>query len=198
MQKYAIVSANNLVDQAYVRVPFDGSLSSILNQPGAIISEGQEIARIADLSRYRLKGTVSNSWVGQIRVGQTVLIRDKENILSGTLENIMPSMNSGMLECMIRLDDGDISNLRTNQQLDIRVVVSFKDKVLRLPNGVYYKAQGNKYMYVVHGNKAYRTRTTLGEANFDFVELISGAEIGDEVILTDLAEKYDQEELRLK
>lgn len=198
MQRNAIISARNLVDQAYVRAPFDGSLSSVLSQPGAMISEGLEIARIADLSKYRIRGTVSNSWVGQIRTGQTVLIRDKGKMLNGTLENIMPSVNQGMLECMIRLDDADISNLRPNQQLDIRVVISFKNEVLRLPNGSYYKDKGRKNMYVVHGNKAYRTKITLGEANFDFVEVISGAEIGDQVILTDLAERYDSEELRIK
>ena len=196
--KNAIVAAKNLVDQAYVRVPFAGSLSAVLDQPGAMISEGQEIARVADFSKYRIKGTVSNSWVGKIMAGQTVLIRDKERILNGKLENIMPSVNQGMMECMIRLDEGDISNLRPNQQLEIRVVVSFKDEVLRLPNGSYYKDQGSKYLYLVHGHKAYRTKVVLGEASFDYVEVISGLETGNQVILTDLSEKYDREELRIK
>lgn len=198
IQRNAIIAAENMVDQAYVKAPFSGNLSSLINQPGAMISEGQEIARIADFSRYRIKGTVSNAWVGKIRAGQTVLIRDKDKMLTGILENIMPSVNQGLLECMIRLDDVDISDIRQNQQLEIRVVVSFKDKVLRLPNGPYYKNQGSKYLYVVHGRKAIRTKIVLGEANFDFVEIISGAELGDQIILTDLSEKYDREELKIK
>ncbi|MFA6482921.1 MAG: efflux RND transporter periplasmic adaptor subunit [Bacteroidales bacterium] len=198
IQKNAIVAAKNLVDQAYVRVPFPGSLSSVLNQPGAMISEGQEIARVADFSKYRIKGTVSNSWVGKIMAGQTVLIRDKERMLNGKLENIMPSVNEGMMECMIRLEEGDISNLRPNQQLEIRVVISFKDGVLRLPNGTYYKERGSKYLYVVHGHKAYRTKVVLGEASFDFVEVVSGLGVGDKIILTDLTDKYEQDELTIK
>ena len=198
IQKNAIVAAKNLVDQAYVRVPFPGSLSSVLNQPGAMVSEGQEIARVADFSRYRIKGTVSNSWAGKIMEGQTVLIRDKERLLYGKLENILPSVNEGMMECLIRLDERDVSNLRPNQQLEIRVVISFKDGVLRLPNGSYYKESGSRYMYVVKGQKAYRTKVVLGEANFDFVEVVSGLETGDQIILTDLTEKYDQDELKIK
>ncbi len=198
IQNTAIIAAKNLVDQAYVRVPFPGSLSSVLNQPGAIISEGQEIARVADFSKYRLKGIISNSWAGKIMAGQTVLIRDKDRMLTGMLENIMPSVNEGMMECMIRLDDGDISNLRPNQQLDIRVVVSFKDEVLRLPNGLWYKDKGSKYLYVVSGGKAFRTKVVLGEASFDYVEVISGLDQGATVILTDLAEKYDHSELSIK
>ena len=198
MHGNAIFSANNLVDQAYVRAPFAGSLGSLINQPGAIVSEGQEVARIADLSRYRIKGTVSNTWVGKIMPGQTVLIRDKDKLLNGILENIMPSVNQGMLECMIRLDDADISNLRPNQQLDIRVVVSLKDQILRLPNGPFYKDKGGKIFYVVRGNKAYRTKIMLGEASFDYVEVISGAKIGEQIILTDLTERYDREELKIR
>ena len=163
-----------------------------------MISEGQEIARIADYTRYRIKGTVSNSWAGKIAVGQTVLIRDKEKMLNGKLENILPSVNEGMMECLIGLDEGDLSNLRPNQQLEIRVVISFKDEVLRLPNGSYYKERGSKTMYVIRGSKAIRTKVILGEANFDFVEVISGLEKGDQVILTDLAEKYDHEEMRVR
>ncbi len=198
IKKNDIIEARNLVDLAYVRAPFPGSLSSLLSQPGAMISEGQEIARIADYTRYRIKGTVSNSWVGKIAVGQTVLIRDKEKMLTGKLENILPSVNEGMMECLIGLDEGDLTNLRPNQQLEIRVVISFKDEVLRLPNGSYYKERGSKTMYVVRGSKAIRTKVILGEANFDFVEVVSGLEKGDQVILTDLAEKYDYEEMGVR
>lgn len=198
IQKNAIIAAKNKVDQAYVRVPFNGSLRSVISQPGAMISEGQEIARIADLTKYRIKGTVSNAWVGIIMTGQTVLIRDKDKMLTGILENIMPSVKQGMIECMIRLNDADISNLRPSQQLEIRVVVSLKNKVLRIPNGSYYTNAGNKTIYVVQGNKAIRTKIVLGEASFDFVEVISGLEIGDHVILTDLSKKYNREELRIK
>jgi len=198
IQNNAIVEAEIRVNQAYVKAPFSGSLSSLINQPGAMISEGQEIARVADFSKYRLKGNVSNSWAGKIMAGQSVLIRDKDKMLKGTLENIMPSVSEGMMECMIRLDEGDVSNLRPNQQLEIRVVISFKDDVLRLPNGPYYKDRGSKYLYVIRGSKAYRTKVLLGEASFDYIEVISGLEKDAQVILTDLAEKYDREELRVR
>jgi HlyD family secretion protein len=198
IQKNTIIEAKNLVNLAYVKAPFSGSLSSILNQPGAMISEGQEIARVADFSKYRLKGNVSNAWAGKVMAGQSVLIRNKDQMIKGTLENIMPSVSEGMMECMIRLDESDVSNLRPNQQLEIRVVVSFKDDVLRLPNGPYYKDRGSKFMYVIRGNKAYRTKVLLGDASFDFVEVSSGLKIGDQVILTDMAEKYDRDEIKIK
>jgi HlyD family secretion protein len=195
--KNKIVKAKDLVDQAYVKAPFKGDLSWLIDQPGASVSEGQQIARVADFSSYKLKGSISNSWAGRIITGQKVDIRNQGYSLSGTIENIMPAINEGMMECLIAIDKGDISNLRAAQQLEIRVVISNKDNVLRIPNGPYYKDRGYKEMYIINGNKAYRRKILFGDANFDWVEVLDGLQEGEKVILTDIGEKYTREEIRV-
>ncbi len=198
IQKNKIIKAKDLVDQAYVKAPFHGDLSWVIDQPGASVSEGQQIARVADFSSYKLKGTISNAWAGRVVSGQEVDIRNQDKDLKGTIENIMPAITQGMMECIIRIDKGDISNLRPAQQLEIRVIISKKDKVLRLPNGPYYKDRGYKEMYVVRGSKAYRTKILLGDSNFDYVEVLEGLKEGEKVILSDIGEKYTREEIRVK
>lgn len=198
IQKNKIIKAKDLVDQAYVKAPFHGDLSWVIDQPGASVSEGQQIARVADFSSYKLKGTISNAWAGRVVSGQEVDIRNQDKDLTGTIENIMPAITQGMMECVIRIDNGDITNLRPAQELEIRVIISKKDKVLRLPNGPYYKDRGYKEMYVVRGNKAYRTKILLGDSNFDYVEVLEGVKEGEKVILSDIGEKYTREEIRVK
>jgi len=196
--KNKIIKAKDLVDQAYVKAPFKGDLSWVIDQPGASVSDGQQIARVADFSSYKLKGSISNSWAGRVANGQKVEVRNQGKSLTGIIENIMPAVSQGMMECLIRIDKGDITNLRPDQQLEIRVVISYKDNVLRLPNGPYYKDRGYKEMYVVRGNKAHRTKILFGDANFDYVEVLEGLQPGEKVILTDIAEKYTREEIRVR
>ncbi len=198
IQKNKIIKARDLVDQAYVKAPFHGDLSWVIDQPGASVSEGQQIARVADFSSYKLKGTISNAWAGRVITGQEVDIRNQDKDLKGTIENIMPAITQGMMECIIRIDKGDITNLRPAQQLEIRVIISKRDKVLRLPNGPYYKDRGYKEMYVVRGNEAYRTKILLGDSNFDYVEVLDGLKEGEKVILTDIGEKYTRDVIRVK
>ncbi len=197
IQKNRIIKAEDLVNLACVKAPFNGDLSWIVSQPGATISEGQEIARVADFSHFKLKGTISNAWAGRVATGQKVDIRNQGRSLSGTIENIMPAVSQGMMECLIGIDDGDITLLRSDQQLEIRVIISFKKNILRLPNGPYYKDRGYKDMYIIKGNDAYRTRILLGDANFDYVEVIDGLALGDKVILSDIGEKYTKEEVKV-
>jgi HlyD family secretion protein len=197
IQRNKIVKAQELVDRACVRATFNGDLSWVVSQPGATVSEGQEIARVADFSHYKLKGNLSNAYAGRIVTGQKVDIRNQGKTLDGTIENIMPSVSQGMMECSIRIDNGDISLLRTSQQLEIRVIVSFKQDILRIPNGTYYKDRGFKEMYVVRGSHAYRTKVLLGDSNFDYVEVLDGIREGDNVILSDIGEKYTREEIRV-
>lgn len=198
IQKNKIVKAKDLVDQAYVKAPFKGDLSWVIDQPGASVSEGQQIARVADFSSYKLKGSISNAWAGRVESGQEVYIRNQGKDLTGTIENIMPAVSQGMMECIIRIDKGDIINLRPAQQLEIRVIISNKDNVLRLPNGPYYKDRGYKEMYVVRGNKAYRTKILFGDSNFDYVEVLDGLKEGEKVILTDIGERYTRQEIKVK
>lgn len=197
IQRNKIVKAMDLVDKAYVKAPFHGDLSWVIDQPGASVSEGQQIARVADFSSYKLKGSVSNSWSGRVIAGQRVDIRNQGKDLDGTIENIMPAVSQGMMECLIKIDSGDISNLRPAQQLEIRVIISNKNNVLRIPNGTYYRDRGYKEMYVIIGNKAYRRKILLGDSNFDYVEVLEGVKSGEKVILTDIADKYTREEIRV-
>lgn len=198
IQKNKIVKAEDLVDKAYVKAPFKGDLSWITDQPGATVSEGQEISRVADFSNYKIKGSVSGSWAGQVNAGQKVQVRNQGKNLNGTIENIMPAVIQGMIECIIRLDEGDITLLRPDQQLEIRVVISHKNNILRLQNGPYYKGRGYKEMYVLKGNKALRTKILFGEANFDYVEVIEGLRVGEKIILTDIEEKYTRDEIKVR
>jgi HlyD family secretion protein len=198
IQKNKIVKAKDLVDKAYVKAPFAGDLSWIIDQPGVSVSEGQEIARVADLSGYKLKGTISNSWSGMIMAGQKVEIRNQGDILTGSIENIMPAVSQGMMECLIRIDSGDFSVLRPAQQVEVRIIISFKNRVMRLPNGPYYKDRGYKILYVIRGNYAYRTKVLLGDANFDYVEVIEALKEGDKVIISDIDGKYTREKIKVR
>jgi HlyD family secretion protein len=198
IQRNKIVKAKDLVDQAFVKAPFHGDLSWVIDQPGASVSEGQQIARVADFSSYKLKGSISNAWSGRVISGQRVGVRNQGRELNGTIENIMPAVSQGMMECLIRIDSGDISMLRPAQQLEIRVIISNKNNVLRIPNGPYYKDRGYKEMYVINGNKAYRRKILLGDANFDYVEVLEGVKPGERVILTDIGEKYTRGEIRVR
>jgi HlyD family secretion protein len=198
IQKNKIIKAKDLVDKAYVKAPFSGDLSWIVDQPGASVSEGQQVARVADFSNYKLKGTISNAWAGRIIAGQKVEIRNQGKTLSGAIENIMPAVSQGMMECLIKIESGDISTLRPDQQVEIRVIISYKDKVQRLPNGPYYKDRGYKEMYVIKGTKAYRTKILFGDSNFDWVEVLDGLKPGEKVIITDIADKYTRKEIRVR
>jgi HlyD family secretion protein len=198
IQKEAVDESYGTIRKALLIAPFSGILSFLMTQNGARISEGQELARIADISKYRIKGSISNVWMGRVHPGQRVLIRNRGQVSFGAVDNVMTSLDNGLIECDIRIDDSDLSNFRPNLQVDIRIVVSEKEQSMRLPNGVFYKTPGKKVLYVIKGNKAIRTNVNLGEANFDYVEVVSGLDTGDQVVLRDIAEKYDRQELKVK
>ena len=78
------------------------------------------------------------------------------------------------------------------------VVTSFKENVLRVKNGSFYRGEINKGIFVVNNDKAIKRTVVFGNSNFDYVEIISGLQKGDQIIISDMGEFDDNNELKIK
>jgi HlyD family secretion protein len=78
---------------AELKAPFDGIVYSRNVEPGEVVSAGQEVLSVADLSRVDLKVFVGETEIGTIRPGQTVDVRVDsfpDRIFTGTVRYISP------------------------------------------------------------------------------------------------------------
>ena len=76
------------------------------------------------------------------------------------------------------------------------MVYAYRENVLRLPSGTYYKGEGNYDLFVREGDRLVRRRVALGEANYDYVEVISGIEPGEQVVISDMQDYAKQHPLK--
>jgi HlyD family secretion protein len=53
-------------------------------------------------------------------------------------------------------------------------------------------------VFVVHGNRAERTRVRLGETGADAVEVLEGLKEGDEVVVSDMQDYEHVESVKLR
>ena len=64
--------ARRLLDLSTTKSDRDGVLTWVLSQEGALVRRGDVIARIADLSSFRVTATVSDVHAGRLRTGMPV------------------------------------------------------------------------------------------------------------------------------
>lgn len=175
-----------------------GILTWVVSEVGAAIQSGDEIARIADLSSFRVEATLSDVHADRVAAGLPADVRVGDRFLRGRVTNVLPTIESGSLSLEVSLEDPSHSTLRQNLRVDVHIVTERKEDTLWLPRGSFVTVDGQRAVFVVRGEVAVRTPVEFGLANFAATEIVHGLQEGDRVILSDMSDHAHVREVRIR
>ncbi|MBZ5858303.1 efflux RND transporter periplasmic adaptor subunit [Flavihumibacter profundi] len=175
LQRASIVASRN------------GVVTWVNKNIGAAIREGDALAKIADLSSFKVQGSISDTYLDQMHPGLKALIRINEEKLRGTIVNIQPSVQNSVVFFDIQLDDVNNKMLRPNMKVEVFLVTASTKNVLRVANGPAFKGAADQDIFIMKGNKAERRSVHLGMSNFDFVEIKDKVKPGDVIVTSDMS-----------
>ena len=191
-------AARQVLALAAIRADRDGVVTYIQTQEGAAIRTGDVVARIADLTTFRLEATVSDVHGARLRVGLPAIVRLASGTLQGTLTAIDPAVRNGLITVSVGLAIANEKTLRPNLRADVELVVAQRDGVVRVARGPFASGAGTEQVFVVSGGRAVRRAVRFGVAGFDAFEVLDGLRPGDEVVISDMRAFTRFEELRLR
>lgn len=197
----AAIQENNLkellrkLQLANIVAKRDGVLTWINKNIGATVLEGESLARIADLSSFKVQGSVSDTYLDQLHNGMAAIVRINETQVRGTVINIQPSVQNGIVLFAIRLDEQNNKLLRPNMKVDVFLVTNSKSNVMRVTNGAAFKGTSTQDIFVVVNGKAQRRTVHTGMANFDFIEIKNNVKPGDVIITSDMSQYKNAKEI---
>ncbi len=192
------LEAQKELERATPKPDRNGVLTWTLATEGATVHKGDMVAKVADLSTYRVDATISDVHAGRLAIGQTVQIKIGESILDGALSNILPTIENGVVKLVVQLSDKTNKALRSNLRVDAFIVTGRESNTLRIKKPQMVDVEGKPHLFVIRGDVAIRAPVSVGLIGFDFVEIKSGLKEGDEVILSDMSEYKHLKEVRLK
>jgi HlyD family secretion protein len=164
---------------------------------GSAIKEGESLARIADLASFKVVGSISDSYIDQLQNGMTAIIRINETQMRGRVVNIYPSVQNSIVSFDIQLNERNHKLFRPNMKVDVFLVTSTGNNVLRVANGPAFKGPPVQDIFVVSSGKAYRRTVHMGMTNFDYVEIRDNVQPGDSIITSDMSEYKNAKEIIL-
>ena len=176
----------------------DGIVTWVNNSIGANVTEGEPVAKVADLSAFRVEATISDVLARRLTVGLPATVRSGDTRLKGHVDNILPSVNNGIVTFQVQLEQKDHHVLRPNLRVDVHAVTDQHPKSLRLKRGPLLNVDGQVFLFVVRGKKAFRTQVELGLSNFEVYEITAGLVDGDEVIISDMSSFRDVKEVQIR
>ena len=187
------------LSEAQVQSPRKATLTYINNQVGQQIGAGEQIAIISDLSHFKVDGEIADSYGDRVSVGSHAIVKIGREKLDGTVSNVTPLSRNGVIAFSIQLDDDSHARLRSGLKTDVYVRCDVIEDVVRIANGSYYMGKGDYDLFVVTGgDELVKGKVLLGDSNFEFVEVVSGLEPGDQVVVSDMSDYKNSNKLKLK
>ena len=187
------------LEDAKIRAPRKAILTYINNQIGSQITQGEQVAVVSDLSHFKITGEIADSYGDRISVGGKAIVKIGGKTINGIISSVTPLSKNGVINFTVQLKDDHNSVLRSGLNTDIYVINSVKSDVMRIANSAYYTGPGLYSLFVANSNgEIVKRKVKLGEAGFDYVEVLSGLKPGDKVVVSDMNDYKDKNKLKLK
>ena len=197
MQQRSIAELASKLRQANISSQQPGVLTWVNENIGTTVQAGDALARVADLSSFRVRATISDSYAEALQQGDPVNVRINGTDLRGTVASISPAVDKGVVTFYAQLDNPHHPALRANLRADVFVVTRAHRGVLRVKNGPFYQGGKEQPVFVLTNGRAVRRTVRFGDSNFDFVQISGGLRAGESIIVSDMKAHQDTPELTI-
>ena len=187
------------LDDAQVRSPRKAILTFINDQIGVQVTQGTQIAIISDLSHFKVEGEIADTYGDRVAAGGKAIVKIGSEKLEGTVSSVTPLSKNGVISFTVQLQDDSNRRLRSGLKTDVYVMNAVKEDVLRLANASYYVGRGEYDLFVrTSEGELQKRKVQLGDSNFEYVEVVSGLEPGDQVVVSDMSQYKNKNKLKVK
>jgi HlyD family secretion protein len=188
------------VDSLKVRAGISGVLQELPMQVGQRVTPGTTLARVARPENLKAELRIPEVQARDVARGLPASIDTRNGIVKGRVDRVAPSAQEGSVIVDVVFDGPLPRGARPNQSVDGTVQIE------RLPNVVFVGrpaiGQANQtiqlFKVTKDGKEANRVTVKLGRSSVNTIEVLSGLQPGDQVILSDTSAQNSYDRIRLE
>jgi RND family efflux transporter MFP subunit len=209
----AVKQAQRALDQATLKAPFAATIARVNLRAGESSTSGSGASStnsgivVADLSSFHVDLPVDELDVAQITEGQTVRIvldalASKE--LTGKVTNVEPlatqnDRGTNTYKVTVEIDPSD-ATLRSGMTATAQIVTQSKPNAILVPRRAVQTENGESYVLIPKDGPAdaqtrrpasERRTVTLGLSNAEYIEVRSGLQAGEKVLVQDVVQTFN-------
>lgn len=195
----AVREAETLLGYAKVEAPFDGTVTRKLADVGDLAAPGKPLLELEDSRTLRLEADVPEAVVGTLTLGERLPVRlaAMDRDLEGVVSEIAPTSDPGSRTFLVKLDLPATPSVRAGQFGRVAMPVG-KTSALRIPaSAVVVRGQMESVFVVIDGKARLRIVRTGKRIGQD-VELASGVDAGETIVVENASALLDGQPLRVQ
>ncbi|HEV2352346.1 MAG TPA: HlyD family efflux transporter periplasmic adaptor subunit [Terriglobia bacterium] len=180
------------VELLHVRAGIEGVLQLLPVEVGQNVTAGTNIARVSQPSKLKAEVKIAETQVKDVALGQKATIDTHNGIIPGHVIRIDPSSVNGTVTVDCGLDGPLPSGARPDLSVDGTIELEKLNDVLYVGRPTFGQPDSTVMLFKVidHEKEAIKVPVKLGRSSVSTIEVLSGLNVGDEVILSDMS-RYD-------
>ena len=182
----AVELANHQLDEATISAPFDGVIAELYITEGSSVGPQAPVAlEISD--DMELPVGIEEARIGQVAEGQTAALQVDAypgQDFAAVVSSIAPVADKDSHTFTVKISPFDEDGLlRSGMFATLGILVEEKQDALLVPLDAITEVNGQTSVYVVKGNVAELRTVTTGLTSDGHVEILSGLEAGETVVI---------------
>ncbi len=197
----AAEAAQARVDDTVIRAPFGGRIGLRNTSVGSLVTPGQVITTLDDVSVIKLDFSVPEAFLAAIREGDVVDARSSsypDASFRGKVASIATRVDPVSRSVVVRalLDNRD-RRLKPGMFMTVRIKRP-PARTLLIPEQALMPENDNQFIFLLRGDVARKTAVQLGRRRPGQVEVVHGLSAGDIIIIEGGDKLRDGDKVRAK
>jgi len=172
-----------------IRSPVNGIVGNVAVNQKAVVNRNSPLITVVDLSAFEVEIRIPEAYADDLGIGLAGDVQYNGEEFRGELVSLSPEVVNNEVVGRIRFAGDPPPGLRQNQRVTVRVMMDELINVLKVQRGAFTDSGGGRYAFVLTGGGlAERREIRLGARSAAEVEILSGLNEGEEVIISSMAE----------
>jgi len=183
MQEKELSDKMKILGQMHLTAPSSGIVLSITNKVGEKVNTDNVLIRMSDLSTFKISGSAEDKQAEFIKTGRKVFAIIDNDRLPGAIGIVNPMIENGKVQFNVHLEEKSHPKLLSNQRIVLWVVGAEAENTTRIKNLGLFDKESMNTLYVLNNGTAVRREVTTGIKNPDYIQMLTGVEEGEKIIL---------------
>ena len=187
------------VEALHLRAGMSGVLQQLPVQIGQRVKIGDNLARVADPTKLKAQIKIAETQAKDIQIKQIAVIDTRNGTVTGHVTRVDPAVEQGTVTVDVAFDEPLPKGARPDLSVDGTIELERLDNVVYVGRPAFGQENNTVGMFklINSSGEAVRTPVKLGKSSVNTIEILSGLQLGDQVILSDTSAWDSHDRIRL-
>lgn len=186
------------VEALHVKAGMTGVLQQLPVEVGQRVVAGTNLARVADPAKLKAQIKIAETQAKDIQINQPASIDTRNGVVAGHVTRVDPAVEQGTVTVDIALDGALPKGARPDLSVDGTIELERLDNVLYVGRPAFAQDGATVGVFkLTASGEALRSPVHFGRSSVNTIEILSGLNAGEQVILSDTSAYDSHDRIRL-